>query len=62
MKSFITLNVIFAKDQTRAELINVKKIYRIMDRGSGSLICFNSSGSDNIEVKESKAEIEKLIN
>lgn len=62
MKSFITLNVTFAKDQTRAELVNIHKIYRIIERGSGSLVCFNSTGSDNIEVKESKAEIEMLIN
>ena len=61
MKSFITLNVNFAKDQTRSELINISKIYRIIEKGSGSLVCFNSSGSDHIEVKESKAEIEKMI-
>lgn len=61
MKTFIKLTVSFARDQSRSELINTSKIYRIIERGTGSLICFNSSGSDNIEVTESKAEIEKLL-
>ena len=61
MKTFVTLTVAFTKDQTRPELINLSKVYRIIERGSGCLICFNSSGSDNIEVKESKIEIEKMM-
>ncbi|MEP2669357.1 MAG: hypothetical protein ABJH04_10205 [Cyclobacteriaceae bacterium] len=61
MKTFVKLTVSFAKDQTRSELINTSKIYRIIERGSGCLICFNSSGSDNIEVTESKAELEKIL-
>ncbi len=61
MKTFVNLTVAFTKDQTRSEIINLSKVYRIIERGSGCLICFNSSGSDNIEVKESKAEVEKLI-
>lgn len=61
MKHFIQLTVSFTKDQTRSELINTSKIYRIIERGTGCLICFNSSGSDNIEVTESKAEVEKLL-
>ncbi|MFZ1806832.1 MAG: hypothetical protein WAU36_06415 [Cyclobacteriaceae bacterium] len=61
MKTFVSLTVSFAKDKTRPELINTSKIYRIMERGTGCLICFNSSGSDNIEVIESKAELEKLL-
>ncbi|MEQ8425052.1 MAG: hypothetical protein RIA63_10105 [Cyclobacteriaceae bacterium] len=61
MNQFVNLTVAFTKDQTRSELINFGKVYRIIERGTGCLICFNSSGSDNIEVKESKAEIEKLL-
>jgi hypothetical protein len=62
MKAFIELTVAFAKDQTRKELINVSKIYRIIERtGGGTAVCFNSSGSDYVEVKESKAEIGKLV-
>lgn len=61
MKPFVSLTVSYAKDKTRPELINTSKIYRIIERETGSLICFNSSGSDNIDVTESKAELEKLL-
>ena len=61
MNNFITLTVAFAKDQTRSELINMNQVYRIIERGSGCLVCFDPSGANNIEVKESKAEIEKLL-
>ncbi len=61
MKNFITLKVAFAKDKTRPELINMNQVYRIIERGSGCLVCFDSSGANNIEVTESKADIEKLL-
>lgn len=61
MNQFIALTVAFTKDQTRSELINFSKVYRIMERGNGCAVCFNSSGSDYIEVKESKAEIIKKL-
>ena len=62
MKSLIPLTVVFAKDQTRSELINIDKVYRIIEKHDSSLICFNSSGSDHIVVIETKSEIEKLLN
>ena len=61
MKKFIALTVAFTKDKTRVETINVDKIYRIIERENGSAVCFNSSGSDAIEVKETREQIEKLI-
>lgn len=61
MKTFIKLTVTFAVGKTRSELINTSKIYRIIEKNTGSLICFNPSGSDNLEVTESKEEIEKLL-
>ncbi len=57
MKKFIALTVVFAKDQTRTELINMEKVIRIIAGSAGSMICFNSSGSDHITVKESQDEI-----
>lgn len=61
MKTFIPLTVAFTKDKNRVELINMGKVYRIIEKGNGCLVCFNASGSENMEVKESRAEIEKLI-
>jgi hypothetical protein len=61
MNNFITLTVGFAKDQTRPELINMNQVYRIIERGNGCLVCFDPSGASNIEVKETKADIEKLL-
>lgn len=61
MKTFIQLTVAFTKDKTRIELINVNKIYRILEQPNGAVICFNSTGSDYIEVKEKKEDIEKML-
>lgn len=61
MKNFITLTVAYAKDKTRPELINMNQVYRIIERSSGCLVCFDASGASNIEVTESKAEIEKRL-
>ncbi len=61
MENFITLTVAFAKDKTRTELINVNQVYRIIERERGCLLCFDASGTSNIEVTESKAEIQKLL-
>lgn len=54
MKKFIALTVVFAKDQTRTELINMEKVARIIDGSSGNMVCFNSFGTDHITVKESQ--------
>lgn len=62
MKTFVALTVAFTKDQTRAELVNISKVYRIIEKGNGCVLCFNSTGSDSIEVKESKSAVEKLLN
>ena len=61
MNQFINLTVAYAVGKTRTELINMSKVYRIIEREGGVLLCFNSSGSDHIEVKETKADIEKLL-
>lgn len=62
MKTFISLTVAFTKDQTRTELINMNQVVRIIQGNSGTMVCFNSSGTDHILVKETKEEIEKLLN
>lgn len=62
MKTFVALTVAFTKDQTRTELVNMSKVYRIIERESGCVLCFNSTGTDTIEVKESKSAIHKLLN
>ena len=62
MKTFIPLTVAFTKDQTRTELINMAQVVRIIQGNAGTMVCFNSSGTDHIMVKESRHEIEKLVN
>lgn len=61
MKKFITLTVAFTTTQTRKELINMGHVVRIIDGSGGTMLCFNSSGSDYIIVKESSADIESLL-
>lgn len=61
MSTFISLTVAFTVDKTRKELINMNKVVRIIEGSTGTMVCFNTSGSDHIIVKESKEEIEKLI-